>query len=126
MTWRPAARVFVMVAPWPSDPATSEAHVIRDEMSPSRKSIALPVKVTAPDVENPSAGATIVRVGGERLSVTATVALPVAPFESTTLAVRWWVPTLWRTTPVSEPPFPRAPSRSDDQLRLAVTLPSSL
>ena len=65
MTWRPAARRgAVTVAPVPSEPATLDDHLIAAERSPSLKSTAVPLRVTDPEVEKPSAGETTVRTGG--------------------------------------------------------------
>ena len=65
MTWRPAARrAAVTVAPVPSEPATFDDQRIVLDRSPSLKSSAVPLKVTDPEVEKPSAGATMVRTGG--------------------------------------------------------------
>src|SRR5439155_1148119 len=57
MTWRPAARrAAVTVAPVPSEPATFDDQRIVFDRSPSLKSSAVPLKVTDPEVEKPSAG----------------------------------------------------------------------
>src|SRR5439155_868647 len=65
MTWRPPTRRgAVTVAPVPSEPATFDDHLIAAERSPSLKSTAVPVRVTDPEVEKPSAGEMMVRTGG--------------------------------------------------------------
>src|SRR5438094_320551 len=48
----------------PSEPATLDDHLIAAERSPSLKSTAVPLRVTDPEVEKPSAGETTVRTGG--------------------------------------------------------------
>ena len=114
----------VMRAPDPSGPSRSEVQVSAEETSPSVASIALALNTmgVAAKSRAPGAGSAIVTTGAVGVTAKRSCAVPVAPSESVTAAVRVCRPS--ESRPESVPPPPSGPSRSELHRSWPVTSPS--
>ena len=113
----------VTLAPVPRVPSRLEVQTRLAARSSSSITLAVRVRAVASVALLASAGAVMVTVGGP-FTTTVIVLLPVAPRESVAEAVMVWAPTESAEV-VTLAPAPNEPSRSELQVRLALTSPSS-
>src|SRR5262249_3914457 len=125
MVWVPERRfVRVMLAPVPREPSRLDVQVMPALRSPSSASEAVPAKVIAsPGLETEPVAGAMMRMGGATWTGTRVLAVRGRLVWSATVAVMVWVPA--RSEGVIDRPWPRLPSRLDDQVMAVPRSPSS-